>query len=401
MLVDDDPFLLAMMVKFLTEAGYAVDAFGSPAGFVDAVSAAAPDVVLLDIMMPGADGLEICRQLRERPHLDNTKIIMVSAKTYDFDRRRARSYGSNGFIAKPIQRDAFLERIAAVIDDRVDLRFWGVRGTLPVPGPAAERYGGNTNCISLGFENDRLFIFDAGTGIKKLSGHLLGLKSRVSAKIFITHPHWDHINALPFFVPLYMQGNEFEIFGCAHGAMGIEDLISAQMDGVYFPITMREFAARVSFRNLTEEKINVEGVTVSTMYLSHPGYCLGYRMDYNGRSVCYVTDNELYTVDLPQYDPVYVDRLANFCRGADILVTDTNYMDDTYPSKVGWGHSCVGEVARLAHKAEVKELCLFHHDPDQTDADIDRKLSIARDVLAGLGSATKVSAPAEGSRITL
>ena len=131
MLVDDDPFLLAMMVKFLTEAGYAVDAFGSPAGFVDAVSATAPDVVLLDIMMPGADGLEICRQLRERPHLDNTKIIMVSAKTYDFDRRRARSYGSNGFIAKPIQRDAFLERIAAVIDDRVDLRFSGCAALSP------------------------------------------------------------------------------------------------------------------------------------------------------------------------------------------------------------------------------------------------------------------------------
>lgn len=401
MLVDDDPFLLAMMVKFLTEARYSVEAFDSPAGFVDAVSAAKPDAVLLDIMMPGADGLEMCRQLRERPHLADTRIVMVSAKTYDFDCRRARSYGSNGFITKPIQRDAFLERIAAIIADRVDLRFWGVRGTLPVPGPQADRYGGNTNCISVGFENDRLFIFDAGTGIKRLSGHLLSLKQRVSAKMFITHPHWDHINALPFFVPLYMQGNEFEIFGCAHGALGIEDLISAQMDGVYFPITMREFGARVSFRNLTEEKIQVDGVDVSTMYLSHPGYCLGYRLDYQGRSICYVTDNELYTVDLPQYDPVYVDRLAAFCHGADILVTDTNYMDESYPSKVGWGHSCVGEVVRLADKAKVKELCLFHHDPDQTDADIDRKLAVARDMLSAMGSSTRVSAPAEGSQILL
>jgi CheY-like chemotaxis protein len=401
LVIDDDQFLLSMMERFLDEAGYRVSTLNIPQQAVDEIVRQRPDAVLLDIMMPGVDGLEVCRQLREIRELDAIKIIIVSAKTYDFDRRRAKANGANGFIAKPIQRDSFLERIAAIIEDRIDLRFWGVRGTLPVPGPRSMRYGGNTNCISVGFENDRLFIFDAGTGIKPLSSHLLSLRQRVTAKMLITHPHWDHINALPFFVPLYIQGNEFEIYGSSHGTLKMQDMISAQMDGVYFPITMREFGARVTFRDLGEETLDVEGVRVSTMFLSHPGYCLGYRLDYHGRSVCYITDNELYTPDLPQYDGKYSERLATFCHGTDVLITDTNYMDEAYPTKVGWGHSPVTEVVKLAHMAQVKKLCLYHHDPDQSDDDIDRKLAVAVAKMAELGGATEVTAPAEGSRIIL
>ena len=194
--------------------------------------------------------------------------------------------------------------------------------------------------MTLEFPEGQFFVFDAGSGIKALSDHLLAAgRIRIEGKIFISHPHWDHINALPFFAPLYMQGNEFEILGASHGDLTMRELISAQMDSVYFPITMREFAARVYFRDLKEEALNVDGIVIKTKLLNHPGQCLGYRVEYKHRSVCYVTDNELYLPDHPNYNRHYVDGLIQFVEGADILVTDTCYTDEDYPTKVGWGHS--------------------------------------------------------------
>src|SRR6202034_1080732 len=144
-------------------------------------------------------------------------------------------------IVKPGRLENFLADFERIIADEIAVRFYGVRGTLPVPGPRSLRYGGNTSCVTLAVEGEPLMIFDAGTGIKELSNRLMAEKaSRITARILISHPHWDHINALPFFVPLYIQGNDFEICGDGHGALGMEALIGAQMDGVYFPVTMRE-----------------------------------------------------------------------------------------------------------------------------------------------------------------
>lgn len=400
--IDDDEYVLGLMARFLTEAGHTVHTSGDSAGVVERVLALRPDAVVFDLVMPHIDGLEICHQLRQNPDLGPTvKLIAVSAKSYDYDRRKARELGADGFIAKPVDRDRFVREVERILADKVELRFWGVRGTLPVPGPRSVRYGGNTSCVTMGFTNDRLFVFDAGTGIKALSTHLLGLKQRVQAKLFITHPHWDHINALPFFVPMYIQGNDFEILGASHGSQGMEALVNAQMDGVFFPITTREFGSRVTYRDLREGSYVIDGVTVDTMMLSHPGYCLGYKVTYKGRKLAYITDNELFLPDHPMYDRVYVERLINFVRGADVLITDTNYMDEVYPMKVGWGHSSVGQVVRLAHAAEVKGLYLFHHDPDQSDDDIDIKLDRAAKMLAELKSSTQVVAPAEGDVLYL
>ena len=158
-------------------------------------------------------------------------------------------------------------------------------------GGKSIRYGGNTSCVSLSFKNGGLFIFDAGSGIKELSNHLMASGARrLEAKIFISHPHWDHINALPFFVPLFIPGNEFEILGATQGDLTVREMISNQMDGVCFPVTIREFGSRVYFRDLRGETLKINGATIETMLLSHPGYCLGYRINYNGKSVCYITE---------------------------------------------------------------------------------------------------------------
>ena len=400
--VDDDPSMIEMMSALIEKAGHTVQSATSSLTALAEILVQKPDILIVDLMMPDLDGIDLCSMLRAKPSTAGMKIIVVSAKSYEFDRKRALGAGADGFIQKPISADTFIPRIARVIEDRIDMVFWGVRGTLPVTGGKSLRYGGNTSCVTLEFPTHQLFVFDAGSGIKNLSDHLLKQKrARIEAKLFISHPHWDHINALPFFAPLYMPGNDFEILGARHGDTTTRLIISAQMDGVYFPITFQEFGARVYFHDLDEEEVAFGRIMVKTMLLSHPGRCLGYRVDYNGRSLCYITDNELFVEGNPHHNPHYVAKLTRFIEGADALITDTTYTDQEYAAKVGWGHSCIGEAVKLAHNARVKNLFLFHHDPDQSDTAIDRKLEMAETQLAKLRSKTSVIAPHEGQLFRL
>ncbi len=401
-LVDDDPDILALVATVLEQAGHSVEACGSSTQALNEIPVRRPDCVITDVMMPEMDGFELTRELRRRPDLAAMKIIVLSAKTYDFDRRRARELGADGFIAKPVGKDELLKLIDEIISSQVVVTYWGVHGTLPVPGPANVRYGGNTSCVSVEVGGEPLLIFDCGTGVKRLSDHVMATgDQRLSARIFISHTHWDHINTVPFFAPLYVRGNQIEVFGPYQGDLTIERAISAQMESVYFPVTIREFGARLMFRDLREETLEFGPVKIDTMLLRHPGYCLGYRITSRGRRICYITDNELYQPDDNRHDTRYVTQLADFVHGADVLITDTTYRDHEYPSKVDWGHSSVSQVANLAARAEVKRLHLFHHDPDQTDDDIDLKLVETRVQLVKLGSAVVCEAPAEGSKLVL
>jgi phosphoribosyl 1,2-cyclic phosphodiesterase/CheY-like chemotaxis protein len=397
-IVEDDEDVLGLMRMLLEAAGHTVHHSTRSAEALIEIERLRPDCVLTDIMMPDMDGLEILREIKRKPPLAQTKVVVVSSKSYEFDRKRAISFGADGFIVKPIEVGTFAERIAALIGDKVAMTFWGVRGTLPVPGQGSLRYGGNTNCLTLEFPQGPFFIFDAGTGIKALSDHLMKAgRTRLEFKVFISHPHWDHINGLPYFVPAYIPGNELEICGASHGDKTVRELVSAQMDDVYFPVTIKEFGARVFFRDLREETIQMDGITIKTMLLTHPGYCLGYRVEYKGRSICYVTDNEFYLPDSKFYDSHNVGRLRRFVEGADALVTDCTYMDEEYKTKVNWGHSAIVQVVDFAHSAGVKTLYLYHHDPSQDDKAIDAKARFAEGRLKALKSQTLSVCPAEGS----
>src|SRR5688572_27564824 len=162
--VDDDPDSLALVTRLLTNAGHEVVVRASSAGALRDIPDARPDYVITDLMMPGMDGFELTRELRRRPELAQMKILVLSAKTYDFDRRRAKEMGADGYITKPINRDTFLQTIAELVTDRVAVHYWGVHGTLPTPGPLYNRYGGNTPCVSVEVGGEPLYIFDCGTG---------------------------------------------------------------------------------------------------------------------------------------------------------------------------------------------------------------------------------------------
>ena len=401
MVVDDNLAMAATAKVLLENAGFDVTLCDSPIRALEEIPNQRPDCVLLDIMMPGMDGLDVCRRLREREELANLKIVMFTAKAFKYDRSRAAELGADGYIVKPIDPETFADQVKRLIADEIEVKFWGVRGTLPRPGQDSLRYGGNTSCVTLSYENEPLIVFDAGSGIKNLSNALMAkAEKRTQGKILISHPHWDHINALPFFAPLYVPGNDFEIIGADQSGVTVRDFVSAQMDGVYFPITTREFGARVEFRDLREGTYKIAGLDVETLLLSHPGNCLGYRINHKGRSVCYITDNELFLPNSPYFSQEYEDRLSKFVEGADALITDATYTDEEYPRFVGFGHSSVGQVAALAARARVKTLYLFHHDPDQSDDDIDRKLASAREALMkNGGDSVNCVAPAEGDAI--
>lgn len=395
-IVDDDEVFVRLLSRFLEPLSHTIDTATSSRAALEDIPQKRPDCLLLDMMMPGLDGLDLLKRLRAVPGLEKMKIVMVTGKSYEFDRQQALKFGADGYIIKPVDAKSFPRQIQRILEDYMELSFWGVRGTLPIPGRQTVIYGGNTPCVSIRFPRGNLFVFDAGTGIKGLSDQLMSVKSPlVNTKIFISHPHWDHINALPFFAPLYVQGNHIEILGPSHGDISVRDMISGQMDGVYFPIRIKEFSAHVVFRDLNEETIDIDGIQVSTMLLNHPGHCLGYRVTYGGRSICYATDNELYPADSRQYNPYYFKQLTAFVRGADALITDSTYRADEYAVKAGWGHSAVPQVVELAHAAGIKTLFLFHHDPGQTDEDIDKKYEGAVALLREKNSAVRCIAPKE------
>jgi len=401
-IVDDDRIFIKLMSKFLTAENQVVEYCTSSTRALSEILIKKPDCILLDMMMPEIDGLELLKQLRNEKSLDNIKIIIVSGKSYEFDRKRAFDFGADGYIVKPVDPDKIFGQIEKIIEDKVEMIFWGVRGTLPVPGKKTIRYGGNTSCMSLEFTRGNFCMFDAGTGIKGLSDYIMAEKKQlVGARIFISHPHWDHINAMPYFVPMYTPGNEIEICGPAHGDITMRELISGQMNGVYFPIKIKEFSATIYFRDLQEEQFAIDGINISTMLLNHPGHCLGYRVEYKGKVICYVTDNELYPKSSQFYNEFYIEQLTEFIRGADAFITDSTYTDKEYAAKMGWGHSAVEQVVELANSAGIKKLYLFHHDPDQTDDDIDRKLEKAQTLLLKMNSKTTCIAPTEQQRFLI
>jgi len=402
LIVDDDKTMAELHADILKKAGHQVSILTSGKEALTQLATLAPDCIVSDLMMPDFDGMDFLQGVRKLQMEKQPTFVILTTKVFEFDRRRAFEMGVDGYLTKPAHPDSFVSDLLEIIRKDAIVQFWGVRGTLPVPGENTLFYGGNTNCVTLSLGKKHFFIFDAGTGIKKLSNYLVQHKKfPLSAKIFISHPHYDHINGIPFFVPLYIKGNEFEFLGAPYGETSIEKIISGQMDSLYFPITLKEFAAKISFHDLSEESFNIDEVQVQTMLLNHPGRCLGYRIQYNNKVFCYITDHELYLENESYYNQFEVDRLIHFINEADVLVIDTTYTDAEYVMKIGWGHSCVSRVVDIADKAKVKLLCLYHHDPDQFDKNIDFKLREATTLLETRHSSTRCIAAREDEKICI
>ena len=269
-------------------------------------------------------------------------------------------------------------------------KFWGVRGSIPSPGPKTVHYGGNTTCIEVRGDNNELLILDGGTGIFPL-GQMLIPEFPLKAYIFITHTHWDHIQGLPMFLPIFVPGNEVTIHGPADPITqrDIGEVLARQMEYAYFPVREAELNARMTYQNILEgHDVQVGGVNVRCMLLNHPVLNFGYRLECNGKVFVFTGDHEWPYNIYNQDDAGYADyqqmvdeqrsRVLDFFRGADVLVIDTAYTDAEYPARRGWGHGTFASSIEAAREAGVKRVFLTHHEPTRSDADLDAVFEEAR-----------------------
>jgi phosphoribosyl 1,2-cyclic phosphodiesterase len=249
---------------------------------------------------------------------------------------------------------------------RLAATFWGVRGSIACPGAATLRYGGDTACVEIRAAG-RLLIFDAGTGIRRLGAALAAGGAPVEADLFFSHTHLDHVCGLPFFAPLYRPGNRLRLWaGHLLPERRLEATIAALMAAPFFPVKPGVFAAAPTFHDFRAgETLDLGGgLALRTAPLRHPDGATGYRVDFGGRAICYVTDTE----HVPGRRDAAIVALA---RGADLLIYDCTYSDASFAARIGWGHSTWEEGARLCDAAGVARLAIFHHDPDHDDATMD------------------------------
>jgi len=272
-------------------------------------------------------------------------------------------------------------------------RFWGTRGSIPTPGKSTVVYGGNTPCVEIRLHRNQLVILDAGTGIRNLGDSLIATGESVTAHLLISHPHWDHVQGFPFFKPAFISGNEITIIGGQSKDVTLRQMIADLMDKVYFPIQMNELKAKINFHPIKEETLKLYDGTLTSCYVNHPSFALGYRLDVAGRSLVYISDNEPFDREVAKsvknVEKVIVERYSKskgdpnqrifeFARGADILIHDSTYTPEEYVNHVGWGHSHYLFSLEVAAEAGVRKLVLFHHDQTHSDAQIGEILRTCR-----------------------
>jgi len=288
------------------------------------------------------------------------------------------------------------------------LKFWGVRGSIPTPGPATVHYGGNTSCIEVRV-GAQIIILDAGTGLRLLGRQLMSefKEQPLDLTLLLTHTHWDHIQGLPFFLPIYQPRNRLHILGYEGARHGLDNILTEQMESPFFPIGLREVPANVNVQELKDPTFKIGSVEVNALRANHPGNCVGYRLNTPSGSIAFFPDNETYPTGLApgapasEADQAASQKLKSFLNGVDVLIMDAQYDREEYRSHEGWGHGCVDAVVELAASANIKNLFLFHHDPEHDDSTITQIAEHGRALAHKLKSPMKVYAAREGETVEL
>ncbi len=307
------------------------------------------------------------------------------------------------------------------------VRFWGVRGSIPTPGPETVKYGGNTTCIEVRLNDGRIIIIGAGSGIRALGNRLVFedmKKGPLDIDLFLSHTHWDHIMGFPFFTPIFIPGNKIRVHGPVNiGDEDLEKIVAGQMSYNYFPVKADELAADITYRVLKEESFYLyDDVKITTIILNHPIIDLGYKIEADDAVLVTVYDHEPYRNLFEGSDDDTDDefdqiariegeksarlnnmRVAKFMRNADLLIHDAQYTNREYlESKIGWGHSPMEYVVYTSVKFGVKKLALFHHDPTRKDEELDKLEKIIKNRVKRVKSSNiEVFFAREGLEISL
>ena len=280
------------------------------------------------------------------------------------------------------------------------VRFWGTRGSIPKPGPSTIRYGGNTSCVEVRSAGGTTIVLDCGTGALALGKELMEQGQKpLRGHLLISHAHWDHIQGLPFFAPLFVAGNEWDVYAPHGFAQSVRETLHGQMQHTYFPVDLAQLGATIRYHDLTEGVFSIGDIRIHTRYLNHPALTLGYRLEADGATAVYCCDHEPHSRPLAygsgeigDQDREHIDFIA----GADLLIHDAQYRAPEYAEKQGWGHSTLEYVVAVARLGQVKTLAFTHHDPARDDDQIDREVAALREDLETQGSSLSVFAAAEG-----
>ena len=281
------------------------------------------------------------------------------------------------------------------------VRFWGTRGSIATPGPSTVRYGGNTSCVEVVSSRGTTVVLDCGTGAR-----LLGQSDpRRSGALLVGHTHWDHIQGIPFFAPLFTPGTHWDVYGPRGLDRTLGQTLAGQMQYAYFPVAVEQLAAEVAFHDLVEGTFEVDDVVVTAQYLHHPALTLGYRLEADGAVLVYACDHEPFDPDLAAGGDLTTSpqdaRHLQLLEGADLVVHDAQYVPEEFAGKRGWGHSTYRYAVDAARQAGAAAVALTHHDPLRDDAALDRLLLDATAYAEASGWAGRVTVAAEGDVVDL
>ena len=399
-------------------AGYAVEIVQDGEECLARIATLPPDLLVLDLMMPKLNGMEVLKELRSRPETQDMPVIISTAKDFSTELRHVRNLGVLDVIIKPFEPEVLVKKINAFFNgtwpaegsatpeaapgagvhyspaldtSRPHLRLWGTRGSIPVSGPRYAQHGGNTSCMEYAFGNERI-LFDAGSGLREAGLSFLAGGPR-HIHLFITHTHWDHIQGFPFFLPIYVPGFEITIYGERGFGKNIESLLCGQLDNDYFPVEREDLKAKINFVFLDDKPVDVAGACISREFTHHPGATVAFKIDHGGKRIAYVPDNEFLQGHLGP--PAEIERfsslvaphepLLSFLQDVDVLLHEAQYRPDEYPKRIGWGHSNLSNACALARLTGAAKWIVLHHDPGHDDAALHNKLSLTWQILRDMG----------------
>ncbi len=328
------------------------------------------ELIVLDQDYPefNEKGLILLYELNAR--VKNIPIILISNSNTQAKRFQGDEFSNIEYVKNPGSGD-----LAGIIDKYLQpsivLKFWGVRGSTPSANLENMKYGGNTTCVQIESpEMDEILILDSGTGIRNLGNEIYSRRNNeINGHIFITHPHWDHIQGFPFFKPFYLKKNKFNIYMPEQYRGGTQEILSGHMTKTFFPVTIDMFAADLEYHTQQEEIVEFSGFTIEYMVANHPTKTAMYKIQIGGYVIIFAPDNELNDDPTPLR---FMDQFEHFIRGCDLLIHDGQFSRETYKNCNGWGHSAWEETMEVARRCNVRRLVITHHDPDSTDTMLDK-----------------------------
>ncbi|MEO6034431.1 MAG: response regulator [Verrucomicrobiota bacterium] len=423
-LIGEDLRVIALkMSQALEKAGYTVEVAADGEACLRKALETLPDLVMLDIMMPKIHGVDVLKALRADPRTRELGVMVCSAKDFKTERDEATRLGALEFLIKPISPALLVEKVDGffgrrstapapsvssvaksgqeVYQSRLDakrthLTLWGTRGSTPTVGGRFQRHGGNTSCLSF-TSGEEVFIFDAGSGIRDLGTQLMAGQTR-KVHLFITHPHWDHIQGFPFFAPAYVPGFDITVYGAKGFGKDMESIFRGQLDRDYFPVQLDDMKSNLQFRHLPEGAVEIGDARIMWEFAQHPGATVGYKIAFPQRTIAWVPDNEFLqgyvgSPNLTRDHPLVAsyEKMIRFLSDVDLVIHEAQYLPEEYTTKIGWGHSSVSNASLLMKLAGVRRWIVTHHDPGHDDVFLESKLNVTRQILEEIGQMIQVS----------